>query len=447
MKNIRQCLKSFRQYFKQIITGKIPLLKGDKVLWAIYFVLIIISMIEVFSASSMTTYGGNIGRPIMKHISIVLGSTVMAVFAAHFPWKWIKSLTFPLYATAIVVLLATTLFGVEANNAQRSLSIFGVSIQPSEILKPALVFLAAYLFGANHQIPKKNAFYIFWLAVLLPTSFILLESGSTAAILITIAWLICFVSNPIKKVFWRLSLLGAGIAGIFLILILVLPPSVLQHVGRATTWQSRILGNSSGLPDSVYNSLSKAQKDSVYYIIDGDNYQRKHAQIAISRGATNFPFGVLPGNSKSRDYLPEAHNDFIYAIIIEEMGLIGTVMVPLLYLFFYFRLGAWGKKARRKQQSLILYGMGLLYVFQALLNMGVASDLLPLMGQTLPLISTGGSSFLLSAFSFGVTISVSTAIREEREQLKSSARLMEEEASSNSLSPTEISPEEKIMLE
>lgn len=412
------------QYIKKILHGEIPLIKGDKVLWGIYLFFIIISILEVYSASSMNAYGGNISGPIIKHILIVALATIIAITVSHFSWKGIQSLTFILYLIAILALVATMAFGVEANNAQRSFNLLGISIQPSEILKPTIVFLAAYFFGARHKLSGKQAFILFWVLTGIPAAIIMFESGSTAIILFAIAWLICFVSNPVKKYFNRLTLAFAGIGLLGAILLVTLPQSALNKFGRAATWHSRIFSNSLGVPDSVYNAMSKAERDSAYYIIDdGVNYQRKHAQIAISRGAVS-PLGVLPGNSLSRDFLPEAHNDFIYAIIIEELGPLGAIAVPLFYLFFFFRLGAWGKKAPRKQQRLILYGMGLLYVFQALLNMGVASDLIPLMGQTLPLISMGGSSYLLSAFSFGVTIAVSTAIKEERDNIVANAEII-----------------------
>lgn len=417
-------------YIKKVFRGEIPLLRGDKVLWLIYFLLIFVSILEVYSASSMRAYGGNISGPIVKHLTIVFISTVGAIVISHLRWKFIKSLHFWFYLLAVVALLWATFFGIEENDAQRSFVVMGISIQPSEILKPAIVFVAAFLFGARHKLTPRQAFYWFWGLVLLPTCFVFFESGSTAMILLFIAWLICFVSNPIKKDFWRLTGVVAVGGALMLLLVVVLPPSALTHFGRAATWHSRIMGNNLGVPDSVYNQLTKAERDSAYYIIDGANYQRKHAQIAISRGGVS-PVGVFPGNSKARDFLPEAHNDFIYAIIIEEMGYVGAIAVPLLYLFYFFRLGAWGKKAMHKQQQLLLYGMGLLYVFQALLNMGVASALFPLMGQTLPLISTGGSSFLFTAFSYGFTMAVVASIREEREEIKRRAIQVEAEEHTN----------------
>lgn len=407
------------------------ILRGDKVFWLIYFLFVLISIVEVFSASSMTAYAGNMYAPIGKHLFIVLISTFVAIVVSHLPWSLIKKSTFYIYAAALLALVLTLTIGTEANDAQRSFSVFGIPIQASEVLKPAIVFIAAFFLGANHQLTPSQAFWAFWAFCGIPTFIIFFESGSTALIIAIISYLICWISNAPKRLMRKITLIAVA-HGVGFFLILSLPSSVLQHIGRATTWKSRIYGNSTGMSDTIHNQLSEAEKDSLYFVIDGPNYQKKHAKIAIAQGGLS-PVGVLPGNSKARDYLPEAHNDFIYAIIIEELGLIGVFIVPFLYLFYYFRIAVWGKRARHKQQRLLLYGMGLLFVFQAFLNMGVATATAPLMGQTLPLISTGGSSYLFSAMSFGLVIAVAGAVTKEREELKQRSLQATEE---NSLQET-----------
>lgn len=419
--NLRHHIKSIPNYISEWRQGKFIILKGDPYLWVIYFVFVIVSIIEVYSASSMKAYaGGNISRPILTHIAIIFISTLGAIFFSHWRWEKIKWLIPIYYVVAVLALIAAKIFGVEANDAQRAIIIGGISIQPSEILKPAIVLVAAYFFGGHHKIPPRIAFYVYLFLVLLPTAFVFTESGSTAIIILLIAGLICFVSNASPKDFWRVVALGAGVGVLLVTLIMLLPSSALGDFGRATTWKSRLSGNRVGVSDSIYQQMTDAERDSLYYIIDGANYQRKHAQIAISRGALS-PLGVLPGNSLARDFLPEAHNDFIYAIIIEEWGPIGAIAIPAFYLIFFFRLGSWAKKTRNKQQRIILMGMGLLYVIQALLNMGVASGLFPLMGQTLPLISKGGSSFLFTALSYGIVLAITTAIQKKREEIKARA--------------------------
>lgn len=404
-------------YIKKVFRGEIPLLKGDRILWGIYFIFVVISTLEVFSASGMVAYEGNIWQPIRKHLLIVFVSSLGAIFASHLPWKRIKDLHWWVYTMVLLLLIATFLFGVKENDAQRSIIVRGISIQPSEFLKPAIVLIAAYLFGGKHNLKPRVAFWLFWGAVLLPTIPTALESGSSGVIILIMSWLICYVSNPPKREFRRITLLGVAMASIAFLLLVTLPENVLDKVGRSATWQSRLKGNQTDLPDDVYNAMSKAEKDSMNFVIGKVNYQRKHAQIAISRGGSSI-IGVLPGNSLSRDHLPEAHNDFIYAIIIEELGpILGVLLVPLLFIFFYFRLGAWGKKAPRKQERLILYGFGLLYVFQALLNLSVASGLMPLTGQTLPLISTGGTSYLAVSICYGLAIALTSIIKDENELL------------------------------
>lgn len=389
------------------------LFRGDLGLWGIYFFFVLLSIVEGFSASGQEIYKSGDMMPIVKHILIIIGSTVIAIIASRIKWKYIKNMHFWLYGIAVLLAFLTLLMGKTTNGAQRWIRIMGVSIQPSEILKLAILFLGAYFLGAPIRMPKKQAFWFFIVLTLISVALIVSQSGSTSVLIVLFAWTLCFISLPPLKPFLQLT--GVGLVSVLLLVLILpkLPNSMIEHMGRAKTWIARVEKDYGGLTKEEYYALSPKERDDLKYRITDDNLQKNYAKIAIARGGTS-PIGVLPGNSRGRDYLPESKNDFIYAIIIEEWGpILGVLGVPILYLFFFFRIAAWGKRALLKQQRLLLYGFGVLFTAQALLNLAVASGLLPVTGQTLPLISKGGSSYISMAFGFGLMVGLTRIIKEE----------------------------------
>lgn len=404
-------------YIRKILRGEQPILKGDKVLWGIFITLLIISFLEVSSAAIMEGYrAASIFQPMRKHGLILLGSFVCAVICSHIPWSMIKRLAFPGYMLVLLLIVLTMMFGTNENNAQRTLRLGFLTLQPSEFLKPAMVFVAASLFRNPQALSKNMALVLYMVLLFIPWVPITLQSGSTGVILLLTSWVLLFVCNPPPKLFRNLTIIAVAFGVLSFVLLMTLPKETLSKVGRAATWSSRLKGHDTeGLSEEEYNKLSAAQKDSLYYSLDfGGSYQRKHSQIAISRGASSI-FGVLPGNSKARDYLPEAHNDFIYSIIIEELGpIFGVLLVPALFITLFFRLGSWGMRTKVRYKQLILYGIGILYTLQALLNLGVAADVLPLTGQTLPLVSSGGSSLLATSISMGLVFAITASINTKK---------------------------------
>lgn len=393
--------------------GLRALFKGDLGLWGIYFFFILITIVEGFSASGQEIYKSGDMMPIVKHIGIVVLATIVALATSRLNWRFIKNMHFWLYGIAILLAFITMLKGKTANGAQRWINFLGISIQPSEILKMAILLIGAYFLGAPIRMPRRQAFWSFVVLTLISVMLIVSQSGSTSILIILFAWVLCFIGNAPTKDFLKLT--GVGLFFVLLLVIFLprLPNSMLEHMGRAKTWLARMESDYGGLTKEEYYTLSPQERDQLKYRITDDNLQKNYAKIAIARGGTT-PIGVLPGNSRGRDYLPESKNDFIYAIIIEEWGpILGVLGVPILYLFFFFRIGAWGKRAIRKQQRLILYGFGMLFTAQALLNLSVASGLAPVTGQTLPLISKGGSSYLAMAFGFGLTVALTRIIKKE----------------------------------
>lgn len=412
-------------YIKKIYSGEVKILKGDRVLWGLYILLLLISIVVVPSASAIEIYkDGSIWGAVGKHLFIVSVSFLGAIISSHISWKFVRKFHYFLYPIVLLLIVLTYMMGVKENDAQRAIFILGISIQPSELLKPTIVLLAASIFGTKgflglENMGRNTRFWFFLILVAIPTFPTMLQSGSTGLIIGFLTLLILYVSIPPKKPFWMMVIVGAFLLVVGYVSIKYLPDSVLSKVGRATTWKSRLSDNPSDLPDSVYNLLSKEQKDSLYFSLDvKKSYQRNYAQIAISRGA-KLPFGSGSGKSLARDFLPEAHNDFIYAIFIEEWGpVLGVLTIPMIFLILFFRLGNIAKIALSRQQQLILYGIGILYTVQAFINMGMAANCLPLMGQTLPLISKGGSSFLFTSCFIGLTIGITDQILKDNALLK-----------------------------
>ncbi len=379
-------------------------LKGDPVVWFIFFALCVVSLVEVFSATSMLSYGhGSYWSPFIRQATILgIGAILcIVVHNAHCSMFKYVSATWPII---VLVLLLTAFTGGEVNGAARWFAIGGLSFQPSEFAKGILITTVALALsrcregsGVNQQAIKYVAFFTLPIALL-----IFKENISTAVFLCGVIYVMMFVAGtPTKQM---LTLLGVGV-GLVLIGIIALKsfpdrvddPFYKTGVGamfkRMPTAKERIFGESLVItPDP---------KD---LVVTDKNMQVVHARIAASNN--NHGLGLMPGNSVERDYLPQAYSDFIFAIIIEETGLWGSGIVLLLYLVLLFRIGVMARKCGHNFGAFLVMGLGILLVGQALLNMMVAIGLGPVTGQTLPLISRGGTSTLITCAYFGVIQSV-----------------------------------------
>lgn len=387
------------------------LFKGDRVIWIIFLFLCLISIIEVYSASSTLTYkSGNHWGPITQHIIILTVGVVIVLLVHNINYKWYQLLPVFLVPASAILLAAVSLLGAMTNGAARWMSIFGVQFQPSEIAKMAVVIATALILskmqeenGANHKAFK----YIIWIAGLI-CLLIAPENLSTAMLLFGVVVLMMFIGRVSFKQLGKLvgalmiaGMLGAGILA-------VIPQETLHNtpgLHRLETWQNRVKGffeNKDAVPPEKFD-------------IDKDG-QIAHANIAI---ATSNVVGKMPGNSIQRDFLSQAFSDFIFAIIIEELGLIGGIFVVFLYICLLVRAGKIAKKAKGNFATFLVMGIALILVMQAILNMCVAVGLFPVTGQPLPLISKGGTSTLINCVYIGMILSVSkyTLEQEEREKL------------------------------
>lgn len=376
-------------------------LKGDTTLWVVFIALCILSIIEMYSASSTLAYkAASHTAPLLRHVGFLTGGVLIA-FAVHLvPHKIIRILSYLGLLISAVLLVYVLFKGHSENDAARWLVIGGIQFQPSELAKLCVIIVAADLISRIRDNTKDEWIYFRNTIIMLIAicGLILLENFSTAFILFAVVFIMMFIG--------RISMKYLGsMAGILLVSLLVgygavktIPEKSMPHMfKRAYTWVARIERHS--------DKKDKGDK----YVINDKNRQEVYGQIAIARGGI---FGVLPGNSVERDYLPQAYSDFIYSIIVEEMGLIGGVFVIILYLILLFRAGQIATKCTSVFSAILVIGLSLMIVIQTFVNMSVATSLIPVTGQPLPLISRGGTSILIICIYFGIILGITRQIND-----------------------------------
>jgi len=366
-------------------------LKGDKVLWGILALLAIFSFLPVFSASSNLAYVVGKGTPwgyLFKHF-VILGIGFVLMFSIHkIPYNYFKGISILMLPVVMLLLLYTASQGtvIDGANASRwiRIPIIGLSFQTSILASViAMIYTARYF--SKHKDKKisfKSSLIELWLPIFIVVLLIFPSNLSTAALLFLMVLIVSFVAGyPIK---YLLTICGTGLALVMLFFLLIKSfPGVFPN--RVDTWMSRIENFSSG--ESA----------------DG-NYQVERAKTAIVTGKI---FGVGAGKSRMKNFLPQSSSDFIYAIIVEEFGLIGGIGLIILYLLLLFRIVVISYKATDVFGKLVVIGLGIPIIFQAFINMGVALQVLPVTGQTLPMISSGGTSAWMTCIAMGIILSVS----------------------------------------
>lgn len=388
------------------------LFKGDKVIWIIFLFLCLISVIEVFSAASTLTYkSGDHWGPITQHSVILMVGAFIVVLVHNIPCKYFSVLPFFLLPISCILLLFVMGMGIitgdRINGAARWMTFFGIQFQPSELAKMAVIIVTAFIlskFQEEDGAHPKAFKYIMWIIGIV---FILIapENGSTAALLAGVVFLMMLIGRvPWKQIGKLVGTVGLALTLLISVIVLI-PPKVYENVPgthRFSTWQSRIKGffeDKGAIPAAKFD-------------IDKDA-QVAHANIAI---ATSHIIGKMPGNSVQRDFLSQAFSDFIFAIVIEELGLLGGVFIVMLYLWLLIRAGRIAKRCDKHFPAFLVMGIALLLVSQAMLNMMVAVGLFPVTGQPLPLISKGGTSTLINCAYIGMILSVSRYVLEKEER-------------------------------
>ncbi|WP_279056365.1 FtsW/RodA/SpoVE family cell cycle protein [Hoylesella timonensis] len=401
--------------------------KGDKVIWMVFFFLCIISIVEVYSASAGLTYkGGHYWAPIVKHTGILLVGVFAMVVTLNIKCKYFKIVTPFLLVISIIALVTVLIAGQSTNGAQRWISIIGIQFQPSEIAKGTMVLATAQILSAmqTEQGADKNAFKYILIVSGCIVPFIMVENLSTAMLLCLVIFLMMMIGRVPGKILGKvLGIVTLLIVTVFALVMLVgqdrekinaQGQQVVQVSNTAEkeettmftkvfhrfdTWKARI--------DRFIDGKEIAPED---FDLDKDG-QIGHANIAI---VSSNVIGKGPGNSVERDFLSQAFSDFIYAIIIEEMGIIGGVFVAMLYIILLFRTGQIANRCENNFPAFLAMGLALLLVTQALFNMCVAVGLAPVTGQPLPLVSKGGTSTIINCVYIGAILSVSRSAKKKQ---------------------------------
>ncbi|MDR1652381.1 MAG: FtsW/RodA/SpoVE family cell cycle protein [Prevotellaceae bacterium] len=381
-------------------------LGGDIVIWFVFFALCVFSIIELYSASSQLAYKANsYVSPVLRHV-IFLAVGIAAAFGIHLiPSKVIRLLAYLGLAASIALLAAVLLFGETTNEAQRLLKVGPIKFQPSELAKLSLVIFAADMLSRIKDNRKEEKRIFWWLMGVSAVICILIffENFSTAALLFLIVLIMCFI----QKVSWRrlltvvLIVFTALVTGFALMWNIPEGTKLPKRLDRAHTWVKRV------------KEFSKETDKATKYVMTDDNRQPLNGKIAIARGGT---LGVFPGNSVQRDYLAQAYSDFIFAIMIEETGILGAFGVIILYLVLMFRAGIIATRSRQVFPAMLVMGLSLIIVIQAFIHMAVVTGIIPVTGQPLPIISRGGTSIIVTCIYFGIILGVTRSTIKDRQE-------------------------------
>jgi cell division protein FtsW len=402
-------------------------LKGDKVIWSFVALLALFSFLPVYSASSNLAYlkngtGNTLGYLIKHLVHLVMGFVFMYQ-VQKVPYHYFRSLSRILLPLAWILLLYTLLKGtvVDGANASRWIQVpfIGISFQPSAFASMTLlIFVARYL--SKTDVPEmtfQKSVVDLWIPVFVTLVLIFPANFSTAALIFTMVLMLAFIGNyPIKNIGIILGM-GLGFALFFIVLVKAFPNA---FPNRVDTWISRI--------DNFMSDKTDPDED----------YQIEKAKTAIATGGV---YGLGPGKSVQKNFLPQSSSDFIFAIIIEEFGLFGGFVLIFLYLILFIRFVIASYKAPTLFGKLIVVGLGFPIIFQAFINMGVAVELLPTTGQTLPLISSGGTSIWMTCLAIGIILNVT---KKEEEINQENLEKQQREVALQRLIDKELAEENKI---
>ena len=380
-------------------------LKGDRVIWAVVFLLSVISVLAVYSSTGTLAYkyqGGNTLYYFIKHLLIV-GMGIGIMYVVHnVKYSYFSKISVALIVLAAILLPLTLILGTSRNEASRwlTLPIINLSFQTSDLAKLALITFLARQLALSQDLIKdlKRGFLPLLLPIIGICALILPANFSTAAVLFCSSVMLLFIGRA--RLIHIGALLGTAILGATFVVLLALAlpeDTVTKALPRFPTWKQRI-------------ETFTAGKDAV---VDPDkNYQAEQAKIAVAKGGL---FRIAPGKSDQRNFLPHPYSDFIYAIILEEYGMVGGAFVLFLYLILLLRGVKIATKSTKPFAALLAIGCCFSLIFQAMINMAVAVNLFPVTGQPLPLISMGGTSIWFTSIAIGMVLSVSRQNEKEKE--------------------------------
>ena len=366
--------------------------KGDRTLWYVVIGLMLASLIVVYSSTGSLAFrvrGGNTSYYLIKQLFLMFGCMVVILTLQSFHYKYFLSFAKIVLGMSLIFLLWAKFAGTTLNDAGRWVTIPGIgfTFQPSEMAKLGIIMYCAraIAFEQTEECCSNNVLWRMTLVV--PVLFLIfMENFSTSALLGGVCLVMLFVGRLYWKTYAKLIGVIVGLLILMLAVVFIVPEKHLKSAGRLLTVKSRI-----------EHFVNPSETDS------DDSYQSDQAKIAVAKGGL---MGLGPGNSVQRNFLPHPYSDFIFAIIVEEYGLVGAGIVMLLYLIILYRVGVIVRRCTRMFPAILVAGLGLCIVFQALINMGVCVGLFPVTGQPLPLVSMGGTSLLFTSASFGMILSV-----------------------------------------
>lgn len=375
------------------------LFRGDKIIWVVFLLLSIVSLVEVYSSIGLYAYSLPGTRPtglFLKHLAIVLATYVAIIFISRINYRFFSRFAMLAY-WATLVLLAVML----ALQGGRWFRIpFIGQFQPSEIAKVVLViFVARMLALKKDQIAELGTFLQLLVYIVLVTALILPENFSMAALIFLVCYVMMLVAGVRRSYWWRLLIVLVAVAGVAMFVMLKTGHADAADGGevlhRSNIWTERI--------------------DTWLHPNDDALTQENMAKMAIARGGV---LGAGIGNTVHARLMTQAHNDFIFAIIIEEMGMVGGIVVFLLYSILYFRCIRLAWHCKGRFGALTVFGLGTVIYLQALVNMCVAVGVLPVTGQTLPFISYGGTAYLFLGCGLGIIQAVAADVYKKEEEAK-----------------------------
>lgn len=394
---------------------KLNLQNIDKTFWWLYLTLIVVAVIALFSASSTLVYMHHSALgPIGQQMFFIVLGIIAAFGIQYIPSYWVRFGGYVLLVVSTLLVYSTMIPGnplvVTINGASRWVRLAGITFQPSELAKLSLIIVVADQLARIHTTEDKKKYFFRTLIIAGVVMLPVMASNLSTAVLIG---LIIFCLWILARIPWQYTMSVVGIAVVALVLGYCIVEFGFVRPGRqmhgpfkrATTWVGRI--------DRHFE-----HDDGSKYVLTDDNIQEVYSAVAIARGGAS-PLGVLPGNSKERDYLPLAFADYIFAIIVEESGVVGAFGLIFLYLAILFRACNVSSRYSDMPAMLMTMGLALMITCQALISMLVAVGLGPVTGQPLPLISRGGTSVLITSIYFGIMMGVS------REQMALRERVQE----------------------
>jgi cell division protein FtsW len=413
-------------------------LKGDKAIWAFIAFLAIVSFMPVFSASSNLAYanhgnGSTIGF-LMKHLAHIFMGFIIIYWFHKMPYHYHRAMSRPMLFFVWLLLIytlakGTTIAGANASRWIRlPIPFIKITFQTSTLAAIVLmVFTARYLAKERKEaITFKASIIDLWIPVFITVGLILPGNFSTAALIFSMVLMLVFIGKyPLKYI---ANIIGLAVCGLALFILIhhAFPDN--KFFGRAETWENRTKNFFQDVPNE-------------------DDYQIEKAKIAIASGGTT---GLGPGKSIQKNFLPQSSSDFIYAIIVEEYGLVGGLSILFIYLILFIRFIIAANKANTVFGRLLVIGLGFPMIFQAMINMAVAVELLPVTGQNLPLISSGGSSIWMTCMALGIIIAVTKKDVEIKAELDEAAKreatlkkMIDEQIERENRIPTPALPEGK----